>query len=460
MILSQNIFDKRLKLSTFLALIALFLSGLIFWRLEFNFFYWDEWSWLSQMSQNNYSLLQPHNEHFLPIIKFLYESIFSVFGNNYLVFIIINIFLHTLTASSLYLLINNLFKRRTFAFIGLIIFFYNGLHWENIFWGFQSQIILTTFFTIWAVIYAQKFVQSKANWHLATCILLSFLAYFCFGLGILAAIFSFTYISISLILSKFDKQIFLKSLSLFIVFFFQFTFALIYTRSETQFQIIASSGLINSLKSMVLYFINSIFFLPSRFFFHFGFGSSYYFSLPIFSLILFCSAVFISSVKKNSRLLKNFILGLCFFLIPISLLAISRYKEGVFQGLSDRYAYVYLTGFTILFISISAFVLNHSILSHYLNRNFKYFITFSFVFIYIFISFNFVRNREVETTLRNATNYVELYKLSSIDGYQPNLLRLHPRFSQDEFKRTFEKLNLRNEETFFKSLQIMQRFSL
>jgi hypothetical protein len=111
--------------------------------LERTFFY-DEFDVLLQFASEGFaSVLNPHNEHFLPLFRLLYAAQIALFSERYLFYLLVSNVLHLLNALLLYLLLTEVFgnERREVVLVTTLLFAASALQSEALQWGMIQAVL-------------------------------------------------------------------------------------------------------------------------------------------------------------------------------------------------------------------------------------------------------------------------------------------------------------------------------
>lgn len=103
-----------------------------------------------------------HDEFWRPVPVLLGYFDFAMWGNNPSGFHIVNIALHALNGILVYLLLNRLtgFRRPGLGFIAALLFVVNPIAPESIIWVLQRMVLMCTLFSLWALLFWLKGVES------------------------------------------------------------------------------------------------------------------------------------------------------------------------------------------------------------------------------------------------------------------------------------------------------------
>lgn len=235
-----------------------------------SFFDWDEWSIIINFLETDFInwLFQKHLGHINPVGKFFYSLELFIFKDKYYLYVLTNIILHTINSFIIYDVVNNLVKLKNLSLVTTLIYFFSWNHFENLLWGMQISVFLSTFFTliILRLVILNKF---KNKIDLSRIIILIFCSSFSFSLAI--SIPTFIIILISL------KYGFKENLeSIIVLILIQIIILVIYLSiSNMQFQYVHKGAATNqfnltdynfkNFERSILHLIHSVFFAPVYF---------------------------------------------------------------------------------------------------------------------------------------------------------------------------------------------------
>lgn len=155
------------------------------------FFEWDEWSFLANLTQNsNFSwLFQVHLGHFQPIGRLIYLIEVSLFKDNYGLYVICNYAVHLLNTFLLYFLLKKLEVKAYVAAGAALVFVVHAAHMENLTWGMQIMLLVSTTSILVALIGTVKYLATKNLTWLITTVFACFIGAFTFEFALPSATF-------------------------------------------------------------------------------------------------------------------------------------------------------------------------------------------------------------------------------------------------------------------------------
>jgi len=111
-------------------------------------FFGDSWDVLYLYLIDPRVILQPHNEHFIPIFKFLYFIQYKVFGAHHLGYMLVLYALHAFAAVLIYRIATQMQLSETAAIAAALIFAFDSAAWEVTGWSFEQQFALGVVFSL------------------------------------------------------------------------------------------------------------------------------------------------------------------------------------------------------------------------------------------------------------------------------------------------------------------------
>ena len=427
---------NRYNLLTKAILVFIFflLLNIIFWRLSFTFYVWDDWDWLRPIVNGNFNLLAPHNEHFLPISKLLYLIQVKLFGAHPEIMQLVNIFLHSITALLSGYLVWLLFRNKKYAFLMALIFSIHPFQSDNLLYVFQLQIILNMMFFLTSLICIKLFFDSNLKIFYAASLVFTFLQSYCFGAGLALHI----PILIFFYIYKNKKYSLKYYLPYFFLFLLNIVVYKIYETSGFSFTDLLNT---HNLKQISDYFFNAIFANWGRVI---GIKVDNIFTFLLFVYTIVASAITLMishDIKFKTKYWQNIIFSVIFFGSPFLIISLSRYKFGIAQGYSLRYGYFYIIPICILFFTISDYILQNFKPINNFKKHFNK--IFLFLIILILAGSYIVDSRE-KRKIENIGkyNFAEMQKFNDDRNYNPDLSQLHPFQTKYELLDTMKKLEL------------------
>ncbi|MFA5022564.1 MAG: hypothetical protein WC508_05820 [Patescibacteria group bacterium] len=400
-----------------IAFIAIFSAfGFWLWHLGFNYYFFDEWGWLMEISQGGLKYFNPHNEHILPISKlfYLFQLYISQGNTNLMLYPIIAI--HLITSLCFGWLIYLLLQKKIYFYLGSLLFMVHFSHFENIFWGFQAQIILNVLFLLLSLILLKLYLQNDKYSYLITSYILLIFTAFTFGSGLLYPIL----IIIFFLLFR-QKHHSLRLIYPYILIFYIDLLLYIHLAKTTIFY---TTGIItlNDLTDIAIYFFRGIYGnIPRSILI--DYSPKFFDSLTIgFGLILATAWIFFTGLfykKEKIKYSKLIIFGYSAYCLVFLLLAPSRFVGGFSQSFTDRYHYLFLAGLLILIFTIIDYFLSNIKLKKY--KFSLYFLLCFLTFLFLAVSTKAIARKSIEISQRNAYEYNELMKYYKNSEYNPNL---------------------------------------
>lgn len=111
-------------------------------------FFGDSWDVLYLYLVDPRVILQPHNEHFIPIFKFLYFLQYKLFGAHHLGYMLVLYALHALASVFVYRIGRRFELSETAAIAAAVIFAFDSAAWEVTGWSFEQQFALGVVFAL------------------------------------------------------------------------------------------------------------------------------------------------------------------------------------------------------------------------------------------------------------------------------------------------------------------------
>lgn len=433
----NNIF-KILLSNNFTFSILLFFSllivGFFYWRLKFNLFYWDEWDWVIPISQNSFNLLEPHNEHLLPISKALYLLLINLWGSspNFIQYFIL--LLHILT-SFIFGNLSYLFFKKKIYYVGAsLIFLLHPFQWENVLWGFQSQIIMNVALLFLSIMFLKLFLDKANRLYYALSAFFIFSSAYTFGNGL---IYPLILILLFLILrGKKHKLVYV--LPYIVVLILNTCIYLVLSNNSTDSSFLNILNL-NAIKDIFQYFIFAIGTNFSRSITLIN-NSPLLFYLLINPILILLYLMLLINNKKNKVFVQSLLLGGIIYITAFLLTSLSRYEFGVRQSNDSRYTYFYLGG--VIFLIIPVFEYYYFIFRKYIDKKILISLLGIVICIFLFRSIRKVTIQKEIINERNANNYLEMDLYGKNAQYVTGLSRLHPFRTNDELLSTFKYYDL------------------
>lgn len=144
--------QRRMGLIPAVVFVVSFVGCLYVHRPSRYYFFGDSWGALYGLLVDWKNVLQPHNEHLMPLFKALYLLEYKLFGANHLLYMVVGFALHAANATLVYLLGRRLSLRSWPSAAAALVFAFSWVHWEVTGWSFEQCFMLSTLFMLIAVI--------------------------------------------------------------------------------------------------------------------------------------------------------------------------------------------------------------------------------------------------------------------------------------------------------------------
>jgi len=419
-------------------LIVLIFCSLISWNLKTPLFFWDEWDWLKEIAEGEFHILEPHNEHLLPIIKLLYvfQIQFLKLGASEIHTILL--VTHAVTAFMFSYLVYLIFKRKIYSCVAGFIFLVHPFQWESVLWLFTIQIILCVLFFLTSLVFTKLYFEKQKFRFYLISIAFSFLQAYCFGFGLIFPLMNILFFY----LFK-NKKYSFKYDALY-GFVFIINLVVYYRLAIGQFGSHTGgwSGF-EDIKSIGIFFFGgtvsnlgrSISFIDSP-----GRGvKALYLLLLSLLIIAILLLIIIQTIKGKKIVFKTLIFSGAFYLLIFAFLAVSRFNFGISGSFSSRYTYFYLMSIILGFIAVWEYLRKIKERRKLINGMFL-------ALCITFLSLSLLKKREYVNRVeeRNVHNKLELMKYIGDETYDPDFSELHPYLSKEDIKNTAKKLDLLN----------------
>lgn len=429
LLLSQKfLLDNQTRL---IFLFILFLVTFIIWRIDFNFYYMDEWDWLKELAEGTFNIWTPHSEHFLPIMKLFYFLQINILEISPLVMHFIMLILHTSVSFTFGYFLWLMLRENILSIAGTFAFMLHPFQWENVLWNFQSQIILNVELFLISLIFLKLFIEKKGLIYYYSSLFFIFFQAYCFGNGLILPLL----IIVFYLLFKRKKLSLKFIIPYIIIFIFNLTIYKLFGSDKT----LSHTGefSMNNIPSIVNYFLMAIMYNISRPLTFIG-TPSFKLALIIFGLFfLFYTFILIHDFKTKKKYFSVLLFCLIFYLVSFVLISITRFKMGFEQSFSYRYAYYYLIPIILLCLSFIRYLF-----LTFANKKVYQALVISSTLIFSILATYRILYYKSKVESRNRFNYQEI-KYNYIDKtYDPNFSLLHPYFTKDEILQTSKKLNL------------------
>jgi hypothetical protein len=102
-------------------------------------FFGDSWDVLYLLLVDHRTILQPHNEHFIPLFNILYFAQYKLFGAHHLGYMLVLYLLHALAAVFVYRIGRQIQLPYWSSIIAALLFSFSSVSWEVLGWSFEQQ---------------------------------------------------------------------------------------------------------------------------------------------------------------------------------------------------------------------------------------------------------------------------------------------------------------------------------
>lgn len=137
-------------------------------------FFFDEWSFVTERRLDVVSLLTPHNGHLSVVLVFLYVMSLKIFGaDGFEVLRIIAVLVHVSIAFGAYLVVG---RRKGWApaMLALVVVGTLGSGWQNVLWPFQIGMMLPVAMSLFAVHWVES--RPESTWSVGMLVLIALLS--------------------------------------------------------------------------------------------------------------------------------------------------------------------------------------------------------------------------------------------------------------------------------------------
>ena len=177
---------SQLAIAGLLALVTV-LSCWIAYQPSQLYFFGDTWDILADLVEGGMpAIWHLHNEHFVPIPKFLLYLQYLLFGMNNYPYQIVNILIHAANTVLLYLFSSHFASNTVARVFGVLFFSLSGVYWEVTMWETTQQISLAVLFLLLSLILFDTYVQEREGRWLVWCVVSACAASLSMGFGLLA----------------------------------------------------------------------------------------------------------------------------------------------------------------------------------------------------------------------------------------------------------------------------------
>lgn len=401
-----------------LLFIGVYVLVILYWRLRNSFFYWDEWTFLRDITYHMYSIWDAHNEHFFPLFKSFYFIEFKLFGLNAHYYQYVNLLLHTINIFLIYYLSNLIFNNRWTSIVAGVFYAFNPMQSENLIWTFQSNILLNIMFFLLGLIFITKYIQNQKKYYILLGLIFTFLQNYFFGTGLFLPLVALIYF---IILGRDRKYVkyYITILAIFI-----FNLGVYKITSADQVSQLAKGFKLSDYIPIIDYYLYAITNSVSRIFILLAKPSSGM-VLTVYSIILCgCTAFYQKDRSTNKRILLITLYGSLIFWIPITL---SRYKFGVEQSLASRYV-----SYTLIFSAFMIMYIINNYQKKIKHKNRLAVVLGLLLIVYLSQSYRISRVHIAEQEAINKYNYSQAIKYIKDRNYPADFSKLHPLRTKDE----------------------------
>lgn len=352
---------------------------LILWVVSFAvhfrfdvFYHWDDFDVLGRFAEQGLpSVLQPHNEHFLPLGLGLYFLETKLCGIHYGRLILVSTLLHAtvglLLAVFLTKLVNKVNPVPRAAQALSLLWLIAGVHIETMNWAFIQLNMFCEILTLGALIFAVEYLRSGKLEDAIRSALCCLFAPLCFGNG-LRLPFMIAPLALFELLraGKFSRQSLRSFAGLALIVAASGSVVLLYSRMadgkkpslveiQAHFQEVASYLLVGTQLATVL---RGLGLFPSLYLEAPQHAApewiAPYMTAEVFfaSIGAVCSLALLAAMWKLPRGRALWFLGQCFLVSAFALPALARWNLGTFQSLAMRYQYNALYGLAVLLMPL------------------------------------------------------------------------------------------------------------
>lgn len=340
--------QRRMGLIPVVVFVVTFVGCLYVHRPSRYYFFGDSWGALYGLLVDWKNVLQPHNEHLMPVFKGLYLLEYKLFGANHFLYMMVGFALHAANATLVYLLGRRLSLRPWPSVAAAIIFAFSWVHWEVTGWSFEQCFMLSTLFMLIVVILFCE--NPHRNRTLLWVGILSLAAYWsaAVSLALLPILFAFYVLWLASRSEPVERAQVLKT---FLAMGLPFVVYLASLRATMSF----STVLAMNKTHLSLFNLPTVIDLTL-------FSAAYGLVLPTLTFInpqslasapLILLLVLLFLVLSYRRLEpelqhRAFRFLLCFLLLPLVVVSLGRIQWGPAHMLSSHYQYLPLVGFALL----------------------------------------------------------------------------------------------------------------
>ncbi|MBI5700264.1 hypothetical protein HZC34_00240 [Candidatus Saganbacteria bacterium] len=145
---------KKAFSSTLFQIVCLVVLIVVFWApiMFDNEFFYDDYSFIDTFKAGTPSIgyfLKPHNEHFMPMFKGVFFSMYKIFGANIVPYMGLVIIMHVINAILIFFLLKLIFDKKKFLPFLLTLFFaLNTTYYEILHWFVNTSQAIMFFFLL------------------------------------------------------------------------------------------------------------------------------------------------------------------------------------------------------------------------------------------------------------------------------------------------------------------------
>lgn len=187
--------NRNLIFNLFVVIIFLFLSLSFYSHFINDYFFSDDFEWLSfgeRIKEDPVNIYKLHVSSFYsPVVNLFFYAGQTFFPFNHINYHLLIIFFHFINTVLVYFLSRKIFKNKLASFFGAMFFCLNAYHYEALVWISAVMHVLVTFSTLVACLFYVKFIKTKKYIFLATTFLLAIAAFLTKESGV--AVFAFIF---------------------------------------------------------------------------------------------------------------------------------------------------------------------------------------------------------------------------------------------------------------------------
>ena len=150
------------------------------------YFFGDTWDILTNLVEGGLpAIWRPHNEHVVPIPKFLLYLQYVLFGMHNYPYQVVNILIHAVNTVLLYLFSGRFAFNTVARVFGVLFFSLSGVYLEVTTWETTQQISLAVLFLLLSLILFDTYIQKRQRRWLVWCFMSACGASLSMGFGLL-----------------------------------------------------------------------------------------------------------------------------------------------------------------------------------------------------------------------------------------------------------------------------------